>query len=209
MQLGPCLMNLNGSSEGMPVRDDSGIPNQDLSESHPDRIMPPVALSTEMDVVPRGGTGRLLPTLDTRERDREVYRLRIHVGLTWQEIADRLGYADGSGPAYAFKRVIDAIPKQISEDARNQSIAHLEALRQRLLAMLDEEYFAISNGRVVFDPIREVPLRDRGPVLAAIDRLVKIEMDIAKLSGALTDSPVVVNNQINYVIEGVDMDKLR
>lgn len=160
---------------------------------------------------PRTEGGRLLATLETRERDREVYRLRVHEGLTFQAIADLLGYESPSGPYAAFKRVLDAIPKATSEEARNATIANLEALRARLLAMLDETYFTVNAKGVVFDPITQLPLRDRGPVLAAIDRLVAIEMDIAKLNGLLNSSAVTVNNNtgVNYVIEGVNMDMLK
>lgn len=178
----------------------------------PDRIFLPQTPQVRAESSPRNGNGDLLPTLETRERDREVYRLRIHVGLTFHEIAERLGYADPSGPAYAFKRVIDAIPKKVSEEARDAAIAHLESLRARLLAMLDEKYYTVQQGSVVFDPITQTPLRDRGPVLAAIDRLVNLEMSIAKLQGLLTSASTAVTvntSQVNYVIEGVDMEKLR
>lgn len=198
----------------MPERDESGLKSlgaiQNL-EPDPSRITLPIARRDEMDTAPRSGTGSLLPTLETRERDREVYRLRIHVGLTFQEIADQLGYADPSGPAHAFKRVLDAVPRQISEDARNAEIAHLEMLRARLLALLDKDYYTVQQGKVIFDPLSPVsqPLKDTGPVLAAIDRLVKIEERIAKLQNLENQGPAVVVANVNYSIEGVNMDALK
>lgn len=195
----------------MPERDDSGLkPEYPIQTPVNDRsrIVLPEA-PRNIPEWPRDGKNRILPTLETRERDREVYRLKINHGLTWQAIADELGYADASGPWYAFKRVLDAIPKTVSEDARNHEVAHMEMLRARLLALMDEDYYTVQTGKVVFDPFKDMPLRDRMPVLQIIDRLVKIEERIAALQGLNNTAPAVVVSNVNYTIEGVDMGQLK
>lgn len=51
--------------------------------------------------------------------------------------------------------------------------ARLDNLEQAALEVLEREHITVNNGRIIV--LNDIPLPDDGPVLAAIDRLVKIE----------------------------------
>ena len=51
--------------------------------------------------------------------------------------------------------------------------ARLDNLEQAALEVLEREHITVNNGRIIV--LNDMPLPDDGPVLAAIDRLVKIE----------------------------------
>lgn len=53
------------------------------------------------------------------------------------------------------------------------ALARLDALEEAAHAVLRREHITVNNGRVIL--LHDMPLPDDGPVLAAIDRLVKIE----------------------------------
>jgi len=53
------------------------------------------------------------------------------------------------------------------------ALARLDNLEQAALEVLEREHITVNNGRIIV--LNDQPLPDDGPVLAAIDRLVKIE----------------------------------
>jgi len=67
----------------------------------------------------------------------------------------------------------------------------------------------VSNGQVV--KMEGQPLEDDGPVLSAIDTILKIESRRAKLLGL--DAPVKtdlnVNADVQYTVVGVDTDTMK
>jgi hypothetical protein len=77
---------------------------------------------------PRGrGRGESLTSprrLKAKSRAAEVLRLRGQ-GFTWQQIAQRTGFADPSGPYHAYKRTLDRLDWDASRRAelkkQNQS----------------------------------------------------------------------------------------
>lgn len=91
-----------------------------------------------------------------------------------------------------------------------------------------QQYVHDDEGRPIWDPVygpdgepltdskgnprveqRRVPLEDQGPVLEAVAEMRKIEAEITKLLGTQTQVKQAVELQhVNYVIEGVDMDKV-
>lgn len=87
----------------------------------------------------------------------------------------------------------DARVLPLADQLRKQQLDRLNEMRMAALAVLEREHVHISEGRVVRDKDPETgevlgAIVDDGPVLAAIDRLVKIEDRMAKLLGL--DAPV-------------------
>lgn len=128
-----------------------------------------------------------MPTPDTAERDAAAARLRSQ-GLTYQEIAERLGFADPSGARRAVERGLDAIRAEGAEALRELELHRLDLLHQRAWSELtrDDE--------------------DSQP-LQAIDRLLRIQERRARLLGldairADTAQPAVTVN----LHQGVPVD---
>lgn len=150
-----------------------------------------------------GGNGQFVKSADTAERDAEACRLRTR-GLSYREIAAALGY-DGEGSAYnAVKRSLNATLAEPAEEVRKTELQRLDDLYRAALAVLERMHVTVSNGRVVQHRVAGtgtwdaeagrwvdaewVDLADDAPVLAAIDRLLKIQERRARLLGL--DAPV-------------------
>lgn len=91
-----------------------------------------------------------------------------------------------------------------------------------------QQYVKDDEGRPIWDPVygpdggqlvdskgnlrveqRRVPLEDHAAVLEAVAEMRKIEVEIMKLIGTQVQVKQAVELQhVNYVIEGVDMDKV-
>lgn len=104
-------------------------------------------------------------------------------GLSWYQVAERVPYLDTEGnpsPAFACVDVSRALKR-----ARREIVSGLEEmvqmadlrdddLRLRLRTILQTKHYLVQGGKIVKDDNGE-PIRDYGPVLAAIDRLHRLE----------------------------------
>lgn len=138
---------------------------------------------------PRGGRGRFVRSPDTAIRDGEAARLRAQ-GLTLQQIADRLGFASPGGVHDAIKRALAAAPAAGAEELRARSLARLNLQYETAQEIAEREHLVVSHGRVVTTDDGE-PLRDSGPELAALDRMIRIDAEVRKLFGL--DAPTRVS----------------
>ncbi|GGK98944.1 hypothetical protein Ppa06_67140 [Planomonospora parontospora subsp. parontospora] len=141
-------------------------------------------------------------TASDAERDAEIMRLRI-AGRSMREIARLVGYAS---PASVHRRIGIAYVRTVREAtdvARDIEVQRLDALLCRAWAVMDAEHLAVSAGRVVRRPVAredgmpvvigrtengqpvyaERDVLDSGPILAAIDRVLKIMDRRARLLG--------------------------
>lgn len=150
----------------------------------------------------RGGKGRFERSLETATRDAEAARLRTR-GLTYRQIADKLNMA-GPGKAYeAVRRVLAETTQEAADDLRMVELERLDLMYQAALKVLETEHLTISHGRVIYRDDNGKPLADDGPVLVAIDRMLKIQERRAKLLGldAPTKANVTVSDAITTEIE--------
>jgi predicted transcriptional regulator len=140
--------------------------------------------------VTRDGNGRFERTAETAARDAEAARLRSR-GLTYRQIAEQLGLA-GPGKAHeAVKRVLKETVQEAADDLRMVELERLDQMYQAALKVLESEHYAVSHGRVIYLEDGGPPLTDNGPVLQAIDRLLKVQERRAKLLGL--DAPTKAN----------------
>lgn len=119
-------------------------------------------------------------TIDTAERDGQAARLRAE-GLTYDEIAKRLRYADKSGAKRSVDRAMLAAVKDAGDAARQLELTRLDLLWRKAYAQLDAQHLVVNDGRVVL--WQGQALTDPMPLLHAIDRLLKISERRAKLLG--------------------------
>ncbi|KOG84471.1 hypothetical protein ACZ90_25050 [Streptomyces albus subsp. albus] len=129
---------------------------------------------------PRGGRGQFVRSLSTAERDAEAARLRS-LGWSYPRIAAELGWKTRADAHNAVKRVLKETVREAGDDVRTLELERLDRLEAAANEVLEREHVTVSNGRVVV--LHETPLPDDGPVLAAIDRLLKIQERRARLLG--------------------------
>jgi hypothetical protein len=123
-------------------------------------------------------------SLETMEKDAQAADL-YRRGLTYRQISAQMGWASPNASVQSVRRA--------AKDAARDSLATAEALQMMLARQQDyrraayrvlaaKHYVVTQAGGLAHGPDRQ-PLVDDGPVLAALDRLVKIDDAEAKLLG--------------------------
>lgn len=122
--------------------------------------------------------------------------------LAW--IADEMGCS-----VFRVQKLLNKYtPKLLEKDAshhRDIEIGKLDILEERLWLMIDEEYYTVSNGQVVYFETGD-PVPDIDPVMKIIDRLLKVMERRAKLLGL--DKPVRVEATVT-TMDNMDMELAR
>lgn len=120
---------------------------------------------------------------DRRARLVQYRRQRI----PFEKIYEELGYRSSADARKDFHRALEqsiAAQHASVEVYREEQLMELDHLAEEAHKVLAARHYVVSaSGRVALDPDTEEPLIDHGPVLAAIDRLVKILDRISKLRG--------------------------
>lgn len=115
----------------------------------------------------RDGKGRYTRTVDTAERDAQACRMRRD-GATYQEIADRLGFADRSSARRVVERGLRETVAEPAGELRTLELARLDRAQATVAPLMDH-------------PEPEIRLK-------AVDRAVRISERRCRLLGL--DAPV-------------------
>lgn len=163
----------------------------------------------------RTSRGKFAKTLEGAERDREACRLRSR-RMTYQQISDQLGYG-GLGNAHrAVKKVLAEIPRDAGEELLQLELDQLDMMTDAVLKVLEAEHYTVSQGRLIYLHEDAPPLADDSPVLAAVDRLLKIQERRARLLGldapskqTVTHAKADVDAAVAELAEAMDADARR
>jgi hypothetical protein len=140
---------------------------------------------------------------ETAEKIKEAMRLQRDFGYSKEKVAEVMGISN----VYAGRLInkgIREIFRGETEDMVTMALARLDEQYRIALTILESNHMLVNAGEVVQDYIRgddgqplefdgariRVPLKDNGPALAALDRLLKIEESRRKLLGL--DKPTKV-----------------
>jgi hypothetical protein len=132
------------------------------------------------------------------EEQRICYELRLR-GLSIRQIQehvhDHLGWnLSKSTVARRITCEIKETVQPLADEVRALELDRLDQLQQVALGVMGADHPLVSEGRVVRieqEDGTKVPLQDHGPVLAAMDRFLKIQDRRAKLLGL--DAPTRVD----------------
>lgn len=130
-------------------------------------------------------------------------------GASLQDIADELGWNSKSAVAHAIRRALEERAKELpmTVDAyREQQMGQLDMMERAVWKVLETHHVVVSHGQVITmlgADGQPTVLEDDKPVLAAVDRLLKIQERRARLTG--TDQPVKtdIGLTVRYEINGV------
>ncbi len=147
-------------------------------------------MTTSRGDKPRSGKGKYIRQPATAERDAKAARLRAD-GHTYQQIADQLGFSHRDLARRSVERALAAVVREPAEELRHLELIRLDALWLQAAQVMTTEHITVSQGRVVEGP-DGLPIKDDGPTLSAIDRLLKIMERRAKLVGLDAASKVEV-----------------
>lgn len=171
---------------------------------------------------PRNGRGRFVASLDTAARDAEAARMRVRA-VPLAEITERLGFSDMGAASHAISRALRAVRSDGVDEARRIALDRLEFMYSAALAVMERHHYTVSqgqliylgkpsrddDGRVVRDPktgkvvwdYDAEPLADDGPVLQALDRMLRVEARRAAIEGF--DAPAKSRVEVTRT-DGVD-----
>jgi hypothetical protein len=153
----------------------------------------------------RGTNGKYVRTIEGTERDADAARLRSE-GKSYRQIAAELG-VDVRTAHDAVKRAIAAVVAEPAEAAIHFELDRLDLLHRAAMKVLQRHHITVSNGKVI--ELDGQPLLDDGPVLAAIDRLVRISESRRKLLGLDQPAKMNVSGGLTYEVVGIDPEALR
>jgi len=155
----------------------------------------------------RPGT-KVTPTTSRQNRQAELAEAKrmfdLRTGpdkLTLAAVADEMGCS-----IFKVQRLLNKYsPKLLEGDAsrhREIEVNKLDLLEEKLWAMVDEEYYTVSNGQVVYMETGE-PVPDVEPILKIMDRIIRVSERRSKLLGL--DKPVKVEATV-HTVDAVDME---
>lgn len=105
----------------------------------------------------------------------------------YSEIYEELGYSSTHAASRDFSRALEesiAAEHASVEVYREEQLIELEYLAEEVHKIFRGEFFHVTNtGRIAEHPRTGEALLDKGPNLAAADRLLKINAQVAKLRG--------------------------
>lgn len=167
---------------------------------------------------PRDGHGKFVMPADSVERDAQAFRMRGE-GKTLAEIAIALEYSSTQACHAALKRHLEKHIAPAADEYRAVIDARLDRMYREVMRVLEATHYVVNAGTVVFFGDCECddgqrlaglckhakPLLDDSPVLAAVDRLLKIEDQRSRLFGL--NAPVkheVSVSEVTVKVEGAD-----
>lgn len=158
-----------------------------------------------------GNQRNRLNAADTAERRQKLLDLVRDGRYTWEQIAEKCGYDSRGSAATDYRRIVAARRQELEQSLDEQRAAQLEGLqeiRRVAVEVMRRDHVTVSGGNIVLGPDETTPLRDDGPTLAAIDRIAKIDAQIAALLGLNAPTRVEADGELKVIVEGVDLDGL-
>jgi len=133
--------------------------------------------------------------ITTAKRRAEALQMRLD-GAKYDDIATALNYATRGAAAQDVQRAIMLMVAEPAAEVRAMELARLDEMWQAARGVRKREHITVANGRVIEVEVdgEKKNLVDDGPVLQAIDRLLRIQERRAKLLGLDAPTKVEVIN---------------
>lgn len=142
--------------------------------------------------------------------DLDIVDLIQRQGLTYAQAAERFGVSK-TYAFMAYQRGITALNAGESAADRAQRymqmhLAEIRAERAAVQSVINGYHVVVNNGHVV--SLDSVPLEDQAPLLAAVDRMVKLRDQEAALLGIKAKTEINHTGELTYRVIGVTGDEL-
>lgn len=167
---------------------------------------PPVPAEPQLPRTPGQvrSRGRFITTIDHDELAARAARLRAdHPEMTYQQIAEAVGYSHKSEAWRAVQKCRQAVIQKAGAELISAEAAQLDDLFVAALEVLERDHVLVSHGKVVYGADGK-PLLDDGPKLAAIREMRQIRESYRKLHGLDQPTQVAVSGAVRYEVVGVD-----
>jgi hypothetical protein len=158
---------------------------------------------------PRDARGNFIPIQAAAEKAAAAARLKAaNPRMTYQQIADTLGYSSKGDAWRAVQRCRDAVLESAGAEVVASEAQELDDLYVMAMEVIEANHVVVSHGKVItmLDPEtgEEKPLADSGPKLQAIQTALRIRESYRKLRGVDQPQQVAVSGSVKYEVVGVD-----
>ncbi|MFI2426515.1 hypothetical protein ACH5A7_20865 [Streptomyces sp. NPDC018955] len=141
---------------------------------------------------PHSVTGKFEASQAAADRAAEAARLRAeNPHMTYQQIADAVGYSSKGDAWRAVQRCREAVLRQAGAELIASEAQQLDDLFVHAMEVLERDHVMVSHGRIVKGDDGN-PLLDDGPKLAAVREMRQIRESYRKLFGLDAPSRVSV-----------------
>lgn len=132
---------------------------------------------------PRNSQGRFVVRAETGDRDARACRLRVQ-GLSYDQIAEALGFSDRSGARRAVQRALAATVREDAQELVALEAERLDDLTRNLQRVIIARHYSLTpSGQLARNPDTGELLADYGPVIAAARELRQVSESRRKLLG--------------------------
>lgn len=132
---------------------------------------------------PRTRQGRFTVRAETAERDAKACRLRVQ-GMSYDQIAQELGFRDKSSARRAVQRAIVAVVREPAEELIELEAERLDDLTRHLQRIVTTRHYAVTvGGKLARNPETGELVPDNGPVIAALRELRMVSESRRRLLG--------------------------
>jgi AcrR family transcriptional regulator len=145
------------------------------------------------------------------ERRKRIVELH-NQDLGFREIAAEMGLSVSTVWNH-FQKAMRLIPAEavaahaeLAAQRLREQLQRIDMERETVMEVLTAFHVTVSQGRVV--DLDGKPLADTAPVLAAVDRLHKLDDQEAKLLGLYSKTEVNISGGVKYEIVGVNPQDL-
>src|SRR5207248_2507104 len=161
---------------------------------------------------PRDARGNFTATIDRDERAARAARLKAdNPRMTYQQIADAIGYSNKGDAWRAIQRCREAVKASAGAELVAAEAQQLDDLFVAALEVLERDHVVVSHGKVITmadEDGTEKPLLDDGPKLAALREMRAIRESYRKLLGVDQPTLVAVSGAVRYEVVGVNPEDL-
>lgn len=162
--------------------------------------------------MPTRGTDLKGVALRSAERRKRIVELRSQ-DVGFREIADEMGLNVATVWRH-YQRALRDIPAEaLAEHAdirakrRDEQLQRIDMEREAVMEVLTAFHVTVSQGKVV-NLDDGTPIQDTGPVLAAVDRLIKLDDQEAKVLGIYPDQKLTLSGGVRYEVVGISASDL-
>lgn len=148
----------------------------------------------------RNPSARQKSDAELAERDANVWRLRLK-GRSLRQIGAEVGLSHVYVREILERGYEERIYPKVDE-ARTMELERLDELQQAAWAVLERHHLTVSHGRIVRDEDGQAILDD-GPVLNAIDRLLRVAERRARMLGL--DAPTKVEGDHTHRVPSPEL----
>ncbi|MFF7837567.1 hypothetical protein ACFZC6_01835 [Streptomyces ossamyceticus] len=148
--------------------------------------------------------GRFEPSQKAADRAAHAARLRAeNPQLTYQQIADAVGYPNRGDAWRAVQRCREAVIREAGAELVASEAQQLDDLFVAAMEILERDHVVVSHGHIVKGD-DDRPILDDGPKLAALREMRQIRESYRRLFGVDQPAKVEHSGGVKYEVVGVD-----